>query len=185
MLLENQKAGEVLGRIAGRMTADATLREDLIQEALIHLWQQEARHPGQKPSWYLQGCRFHLKNYLRRGRSVDSGKHGHAVLAGWASDSRVAELLDESEASGSVIEAVSARDMVAQLSKWLICSERQILRCLGDGMSVREIARWLKLSHTAVIKQRRRIAAVAARLGINPLPKYRKSHTRRGAAESV
>ena len=33
-------------------------REDLLQEALVHLWSSERQHPGQRRSWYLQSVKF-------------------------------------------------------------------------------------------------------------------------------
>ena len=59
-------------RDAARVTRDRASREDLAQEAMIHLWQQELRCPMQSESWYIQSCLFHLLNCVQRGRSLDS-----------------------------------------------------------------------------------------------------------------
>ncbi|MCX5703357.1 MAG: hypothetical protein NT066_02530, partial [Candidatus Omnitrophica bacterium] len=42
--------------------------EDLYQEALIHLWQdfREGKLDDKTDSYILQGCHFHLKNYIRK-----------------------------------------------------------------------------------------------------------------------
>ena len=42
--------------------------EDLFQEALIHLWEdyQKGKIQDKTDSYILQGCHFHLKNYLRK-----------------------------------------------------------------------------------------------------------------------
>src|SRR6266404_3118644 len=63
-----------LVRMIRKMTANPTLCQDLLQEALIHLWLTETRRPGQTESWYLQSCKFHLLHYLASGRSVDCTK---------------------------------------------------------------------------------------------------------------
>src|SRR5262245_46603583 len=75
MLVTKNGTRQVLQQIVFKLTHDAALREDLTQEALIHLWLRELQRPGQSQSWYFQSCRFFLQNYLRNGRSVDSAKH--------------------------------------------------------------------------------------------------------------
>jgi DNA-directed RNA polymerase specialized sigma24 family protein len=150
----------------------ATLQEDLFQEALIHLWLQEERRPGQTKSWYLQNCQYYLRNYLARGKSVDSLKRGRL---GRALDSQPAEDLDmESPHGGGVFATVSAKDIVGLLNGRLSSREREILACLSLGFGAREIARRLGISHPAVVKHRQRIAQQALKLGINPLPHCRR-----------
>src|SRR5689334_13988341 len=63
-----------LVKMIRKLTPNAALREDLLQEATVHLWLTETRRPGQTRSWYLQSCRFHLQHYLNFGRSIDSAK---------------------------------------------------------------------------------------------------------------
>src|SRR5258708_38767198 len=65
---------DCLERMIRRITDDLELRDDLLQEALLHLWQAQARRPNQTQSWYLQSCKFRLQHYLATGRSVDSAK---------------------------------------------------------------------------------------------------------------
>jgi len=48
--------------------------------------------------------------------------------------------------------------------------DRAILAYLMAGFACREIARRLGISHPAVIKHRRAIAALAIQFGITPLP---------------
>src|SRR5260370_7645471 len=74
MFVDELSTRDSLVRMVRRMTANLALREDLLQEALIHLWLTEARRPSQTKSWYLQSCKYHLLHYLASGRSVDSGK---------------------------------------------------------------------------------------------------------------
>src|SRR5437899_13099328 len=74
MHVEDLSIRERLYRIVRQLTPDAGSHDDLMQEALVHLWLREARFPGQKKSWYLQSCKFHLQHYLEMGRSVDSVK---------------------------------------------------------------------------------------------------------------
>lgn len=61
-----------LRAIAHRLTSDPAVREDLLQEMRLHLWQQWRQHgEGNTESWYLQHCRFRALDSLRQGRSLD------------------------------------------------------------------------------------------------------------------
>ena len=171
MLVHQKKTGDVLRQIVFKVTANRACHDDLTQEVLIHLWLRETQCPGQTESWYLQSCRFFLQNHLRNGRSVDSHRHHHSRRPTTAVvDESVEDSADESVAGGSVPALVGAREIVSLLDAWLTPLERQILTCLAEGFGVREIAARFDLSHTSVIRHRRRIAALALTLGIEPLP---------------
>ena len=74
MFVDEASARQCLARMIRKMTANGALRDDLLQEALIHLWLTELARAGQTRSWYLQSCKYHLMHYLSAGRSVDSSK---------------------------------------------------------------------------------------------------------------
>src|SRR6266446_6417643 len=97
---------ESLIRMIHGVTRDAALRQDLMQEALVHLWLIETRRPGQTKSWYLQSCKFHLQHYLASGRSVDSGKRrrGQLELASEAEEWRV--FPEQADSGDSVLTVV-------------------------------------------------------------------------------
>ncbi|HXG49638.1 MAG TPA: hypothetical protein VNO52_18600 [Methylomirabilota bacterium] len=171
MLLEHPKTIQTLQRIVCRITLDGAWQDDLLQEARIFLWQAEDRRPGQRPSWYFQGCLFHLRNWLRRGRSVDAWKH--SALRARASESAAAERDDaraavEPEPADEMMSEVCARDALGTLMERLGPCEREILGWLWAGFGVREIARRLRVSHVCVQKRRARIARVASKLGLSP-----------------
>src|SRR5215472_16127631 len=158
MLVDEGSARESLVRMVRRMTANSALREDLLQEALIHLWLAETRRPGQTKSWYLQSCKYHLLHYLASGRSVDSAKRrGGQLEVGSDSDDRDM-LLEQADHGDSVLTWVSARDIISLLTPQLLPRERAVLGCFADGLGPREIGRKLRMSHTMVIKHRRKIA---------------------------
>src|SRR5262245_38872538 len=165
----------LLLRVVHKMTADAYLKKDLVQEALIQLWRLQKQCPGQHPSWYLQSCQFHLQNVLRKGRSIDSWKRRHKQLQVLAPDSDDSDeqsdptqLLSHANSSEGSFSAVCARDLMASLSKWLEPVDQLILEHLADGLSVREIGAKLNLSHTTVVNRRRKIACFALKLGCLP-----------------
>ena len=158
-----------LGRIVGQMRSDPTLREDLMQEGLIHLWQIQERHPGQTQSWYLQNCRFHLLHHLVAGRSVDSLKRRNLQVQADAGSDEEDGFWDSIAGPDTGLAEVSARDMFCALAGKLSERGKMILQWLAEGLGVREISRQLDVSHPAVIKSRRKIAGIAKNLAILPL----------------
>lgn len=163
MCIDQRDTRDALVRMVTGMTSDPTLRKDLLQEAMIHLWLTESARPGQTRSWYIQGCKFHLLHYLNSGRSVDSRKRHFERV-------EHVELPDDLEndwergAEDAVLSTVSARDLYSLLEQQLSGIERQVLFCLSEGMRTREIGRHLNISHTMVSRHRTRIAELAKKL---------------------
>jgi RNA polymerase sigma factor (sigma-70 family) len=148
--------------------APPPLREDLVQESMVHLWRTEEQYPGRCEAWYLQSCRFHLQNFLRQGRSVDSHKrYGAQALNQDPADDEF-QLFEPMETNETLVDEVSVNDFMAELSEWLAPAEKDTLRCLMDGLTARETARLLNVSHTLVNRHRSRIADLAVKLGITP-----------------
>ena len=156
-----------LGSMIQRMTPNVALRDDLRQEAMLHMWLTETRRPGQTQSWYLQSCRFHLQHYLRSGKSIDSARH-------WRNQSQLDDCDDDEgpneprDSGDSVVTTVSAREIVSLLKPRLSIPEQAVLDCLAEGLQPREIGRKLKLSHTMVIRHRQKIASLFTRLEVSP-----------------
>jgi len=156
----------LVGVIKG-LTRDRSLREDLMQEAMIHFWKAECARPGQTLSWYLQSCSYHLRHHMASGKSIDSCRRRCQQV----------ELSEAEESSNcpewslgevSVLPQIAVRECMRLLPRYLTPRERAILTCLADDFKPREIARHLLLSLPTVNKCRRRIAALASRLGIDP-----------------
>ena len=164
MCLDDPSVKDSLLRMTGRITPNFALREDLLQEAFIHLWLTETRRPGQTKSWYLQSSKFHLLHYLGSGRSVDSTKRGrgHAHIEQDSEQpEEFPELVDPGE---SVVSQVIVRDIISLLSLHLCPRGNAVLDCLADGLGVREIGRKLEMSHTMVIRHRSKIASLLLKL---------------------
>ena len=151
--------------MVNKLTNSVALREDLMQEALTHLWLQETQLPGQTQSWYLQSCKFHLQHYLENGRSIDSVKRRDGQIH-----------IDHQEENGElfalgVTESIAfsqatEREMLSWLSAHLTPTEQLVLERLAEGNGVREIARQIGVSHPTVIKLRRKIARLLRKLGV-------------------
>jgi RNA polymerase sigma factor (sigma-70 family) len=167
MFVDEISTRESLGRVVRKMTANRALREDLLQEGLVHLWITEIGRPGQTKSWYLQSCKYHLLHYLAAGRSVDSGKRRNAQTR--FEENSEDDFIEEIDSGESVFGLVSARDIVALLLPLLNGQERLVLECFADGLRLREIGRRLSMSHTMVIRHRQKIATLLTRLE-KPLP---------------
>jgi DNA-directed RNA polymerase specialized sigma24 family protein len=188
MLVNQEETSKVLRQMVYRLTADRATHEDLIQEALLHLWLREKQRPGQTRSWYLQSCRFCMQDHLRRGRGVNSARP-QAILSPFTELEQWPEpcLADQSPCCRSVQALVSAREIVTLLAAWLTPVECEVLDGLVEGYGMRQIAARLNLSHTSVIRYRRRIAALALKFGIEPLPnrKVPRQHCRAQSSRSA
>jgi len=166
--VEDPAVKNVLLRIVVRLERNPSSRDDLMQEGLVHYWLEVERRPGHSLSWYLQSCQFHLRHYLAAGRSVDSPKRGSArVYASLESDDPD-DLFEPPDCGGGVLSEVSANEIIELLSSRLERRGREILGWLAEGIGPAEIAKRLNVSHPAVIKQRRKIVALAAEFGITP-----------------
>jgi DNA-directed RNA polymerase specialized sigma24 family protein len=168
MLCDEKQTREALSRIVARVASNPTLREDLLQEAVIHLWLEETRTPNQTRSWYLQSCKFHLQHFLAAGRSVDALKRRRGDVTEEFQNSEVNGNGSLHEADNSLLGQISAREIVELVSKKLRPRARAVLSGLADGLGARDIARQLRISHPAVIKHRRAIAKLLLDLGIAP-----------------
>ena len=162
--LEGPSMKDSLLRMIGRITPNIALRQDLLQEALIHLWLTETRRPGQTRSWYLQSSKFHLLHYLASGRSVDSTKRGRGHSRYDEDCVQPEEFPQLVEPGDSVLSQVIAWDIISLLSPHLSPRELAVLDGLADGLGVREIGRRLEMSHTMVLKHRSKIASLLVEL---------------------
>jgi DNA-directed RNA polymerase specialized sigma24 family protein len=175
MLIDDERTRKLLYRIVCLLTSDTELREDLIQEAMVHLWLLEERRPGQSRSWYLQNCKFRLQNYIAAGKSVDSLKRRNGRLSSLGDCDEIGEFAGQQNHDEALFAQLSARDIVSLLSSRLTEFEQSVLHHLAEGLRAREIATQLKVSHPTVIKHRRKIAAVAIKLGIPCLSTYSRN----------
>ena len=166
--VDSPETASAVRRIVRRLRRWDEDEDDLLQEALVRLWHQEALHPGHSRSWYLQNCAFHLFNLRRCGRCIDSPRHRHAAplpLEGAIADRA---LTASTQGDSEVFAAVAAADLFEALTSGFDARDQDVLERLCAGFTLREIAAQCGCSHTNVIKVRRRIAARALRLGVEP-----------------
>jgi RNA polymerase sigma factor (sigma-70 family) len=147
-----------LKRIARKLNGHCSFMDDqdLFQEALLHLWTlfSSGDLAGKTDSYMLQGCYYHLRNYIRKTRdsaallslsvaNADDGPNLERALMAPDISS-----FDEVE-GGLQIEAIVESGMSQR--------EKEVLCFSLEGMTTREIGLRLGVSHVSVVKTRNRI----------------------------
>lgn len=128
--------------------------QDLSQETLIYLWEQlqKGKLEDKTDSYILQGCYFHLKNYLRaasvRNREISLER------IGVQEDSNVDEVLSlKDEASENYLDYLNSKMFAETIrNNGLTSREKDILFLYAEGLTTREIGKRVRLSHVRVIK---------------------------------
>lgn len=161
VLITQPATQEKLRRLVHEYCIDPNLQDDLLQELLFCHWEAEVKHPGQTAWWYEQRCRFRLRDYFKKGRSVDSPKRSGL---GCSLDELGAPKLT---AEGDIFEDICVRDELEVVGRRLGPVEQRMLRGFCEELTVRENARESHVSQATVIRHHQHIAAIALRLGID------------------
>jgi RNA polymerase sigma factor (sigma-70 family) len=130
--------------------------QDLFQEALIHLWTHFSSGSlhGKTDSYILQGCYFHLKNYLRKVREPATLiSLGHPV----DEDGTMPEDILDTRSLISYDEVEGNLQIEAMEEGGITPREKTVLLFSLEGMTTREIGKKLGISHVSVVKIRNRI----------------------------
>jgi DNA-directed RNA polymerase specialized sigma24 family protein len=166
MLFDEPTTPNLLRRLVRRLSHWRAEHDDLIQEGLIHLWSSENQSPGRTRSWYLRGCKLHLRNVMRRGSSVDSPKRRNGPSLQSFNDIEHLHAPTDAEDESGVFSRVCAREVAEILFRHLSPEDQVLVWMLVSGISKRSIALRLNISHTAVQKRHRRIAQTASKIGL-------------------
>ncbi len=130
--------------------------DDLFQEALLHLWvdYQAGRLDDKTDSYVLQGCYFHLKNYIRTVQ--DKAPIVSLATLQDEEGTSLEELLEGDEIAA--FDYVDGKMQVeALLDAGMTEREREVLGLTMEGVTTREIGSMLGISHVSVVKIRNRI----------------------------
>ena len=128
--------------------------DDLYQESLIYLWLniKNGTFSDKTDSYILQGCYFHLQNYIR----TKSDKFESVSL-----DSSITE-----DSNLTLADTISEKQPVSENfpvtggmpSGKLTEREKQVLELVKKGMTVREIGKHLGISHVRVVKLKQKLS---------------------------
>lgn len=159
------KLSPTLNRITHRLNGHFMFfdHDDLYQEALAHLWIafEKGRLIDKTDSYILQGCFFHLKNYIR----TTMDKAVLTSLSAFIDDGETTlEETIASEGSGDHSEIDEGLLAENEALKGLTGREREVLNLSMDGLTVREIGARLGVSHVMVVKVKARIKMKCAAL---------------------
>jgi RNA polymerase sigma factor (sigma-70 family) len=131
--------------------------EDLYQEALLHLWQdfQAGKLADKTDSYILQGCYFHLKNYLRKVRTKVNIVSIETLVEG--EDFDLGQVLSKDD-SGSYSDSLDNKLFYEIIrNNGLTKREKDVLSFYAEGLTVRQIGLRLGISHVRVVKLMARI----------------------------
>ena len=153
-----RKLSPTLRRITHKLNGHFTFfdEDDLFQEALEHLWLafQNGSLGDKTDSYVLQGCFFHLKNYIRK--TSDKVKLVSTNLPIDEEGSTMEEMIVSDK--GGVEEQVDSLLLAESIEKsGLSKREEKALSLLLRGMTVREVGKELGISHVMVLKIKGRI----------------------------
>jgi len=139
---------------------------DLYQEALIHLWQESEKGTlaDKTDSYILQGCYFHLKNYLRKVKDRNRLVSIEGLSFGQDSSSCADYLACEDGHSQDCRKSLNDK-LLAQtiMNNGLTSKEKCVLRYFSEGLTTRQIGERLGVSHVSVVKLMAHVRVKCAR----------------------
>lgn len=131
--------------------------DDLYQEALIHLWQdlEAGKLSDKTESYILQGCYFHLKNYIRK--TADKARLISIDALRNDEDNDLEETLSLGEPAQR-FEHLDSEILAQRIQSFpLTQREKDVLSLCMEGLTVREIGKRLGVSHVRVVKLKNKI----------------------------
>jgi len=153
----NNKLSPTIKRIAYKLNGHyrSFSHDDLYQEAILHLWNafRKGKIGDKTDSYILQGCYFHLKNYIRKINerpnviSLDSlvNKEGMPIL-----EEKMLLHLDGVEDIRENLDSMLTAETIQ--NNGFDPREKRILMFLRDGLTTRDIGKRIGISHVMVVK---------------------------------
>lgn len=143
--------------------------EDLYQEALLFLW---SKYKGNElwdktDSYILQGCFFEMKNFIRTHfRGVDC-----SALSIYEKINDEGDMLLDTVSFKGKEEEQACLEFSALLSDMKVllnARQKKVFELISNGLTVREIAKILNVSHVMVIKIKKQIESKCKALKEEP-----------------
>ncbi len=155
-----EKITPKLKRITQKLNGHFTFfdENDLFQEATIYLWSifTTGKLKNKTESYILQGCYFHLKNYIRKKSDRIQKYHldnSIEISDGENDKTEVKEPVDNFCLEDFVQEKIIIEKIITQLND----KEREILYSCLSELTTREIGKLLGVSHVSIIKTKNKI----------------------------
>jgi len=126
--------------------------QDLYQEALLHLWVDFNKNKlaDKTESYILQGCYFHLKNYIR---TIQDKRKLISLEALTGEEGLPLEELLPASDPGVYFEYLNNKVFVEKMqNNGLTKQEKKVLALALEGLTCREIGSRMGISHVRVIK---------------------------------
>ena len=127
--------------------------DDLFQEALMHLWTNfnAGKLDDKTESYILQGCYFHLKNYIRKVNEKPDLSLDEMVFSG-SDDLELKDLIVD-EHQKDIRELLNTKLLVETIqNNGFDKREKKILMFFKDGLTTRDIGKRIGVSHVMVVK---------------------------------
>ncbi|MCQ9208239.1 MAG: sigma-70 family RNA polymerase sigma factor [Omnitrophica bacterium] len=131
-------------------------QDDLYQEMTVHLWKRFGQGVpfGVNESYIIQGCKFHIFNYLRKNRekTVILSLERSRTQDG----SKLEDVLScQSEPLSRCLERKTVFEEIR--NNGFTKREKEVLTYLVKGFTVREVGGKLGISHVMIVKYKNRI----------------------------
>ncbi|MDD5128039.1 MAG: sigma-70 family RNA polymerase sigma factor [Candidatus Omnitrophica bacterium] len=157
----SQKLSPVIKRIAYRLNGcyRSFNHDDLYQEAIIHLWSDflKGKLSDKTDSYILQGCYFHLKNYIRKVNERSNILSMDAAL-NVDENATVGDVLGESWACQDCREDLHNQFLAQSiLNNGFNPREKRLLEYFSQGLTTRDIGKRMGVSHVSVVKMMRKV----------------------------
>jgi RNA polymerase sigma factor (sigma-70 family) len=158
-----QKLSPTIKRIAYRLNGHyrSFNHDDLYQEATIHLWGNflKGKLSDKTDSYILQGCYFHLKNYIRKVNersniiSIDTALSANA-------EASVEDILGQYWACPDCRQDLHNKFLVQSIrNNGFNPKEKRLLDYFSRGLTTRDIGKRMGISHVSVVKMMRKVRA--------------------------
>jgi len=132
--------------------------DDLYQEALVHLWIdcKDGRLVDKNDSYILQGCYYHLKNYIRKTQDKACLISVHTLVSE-EGDLELEGILSL-EDPNSYFDDINSKILIEEiLNDGLTKREKEVFSLCLKGLTTRQIGTILGISHVRVVKLRSKI----------------------------
>ena len=157
----HQKLSPTIKRIAYRLNGRyrSFNHDDLYQEATIHLWSNflKGKLSDKTDSYILQGCYFHLKNYIRKVNERSNIVSIDAALS-TNDEATLEDVLGQYWASPDCRDQLHNKFLAQSIrGNGFNPKEKRLLDYFSQGLTTRDIGKRMGISHVSVVKLMQKI----------------------------